>query len=258
MNNYGELRKSVGANQYVLPVGLKHEDGTVSRVVTLKPMTGKTEEILSDNKNRENPMRALIDVIADVVVSIEGEPRVTRDVIRKLDAKDLEFLLVANYITSFDDEYTLISKHTECKEKNEVVINLKDRIDNAKPLADDQEREITLELPRGYVDRDGQVHKSIVLVPPTAFTQEQTYKELKRNTAGAVTKFLLLVTKRLGSLSHINPDVFKEMTKKDRDFITKKLQETYDYGVDLKVDIICSACGEEYQDTIPTTGLLGE
>lgn len=258
MNNYDELRKSVGANQYVLPVGLKHEDGTVSRVVTLKPMTGRTEEILSDNKNKENPMRALIDVIADVVVTIEGVSKVTRDVIRKLDAKDLEFLLVANYITSFDDEYTLISKHPECREKNEVIINLVDRINEAKPLPDDQEREITLELPRGYVDRDGQVHKTIVLLPPTAFTQEQTYKELKKNTAGAISKYLLLITKKLGTLNHINPDVFKEMTKKDRDFITKKVQEMYDYGVDLKVDIMCSACGEEYQDTIPTTGLLGE
>lgn len=258
MSNYEELRKSMGANQYVLPIGLRNEDGTVCRVVTMRPMTGKTEEILTDNKNRENPIRALIDVIADVVVSIEGVPRVTRDVIRQLDAKDLEFLLVANYITSFDDEFSFVSKHADCKGKNEVVVDLKARLDEVKPLEDEQQRELTFDLPRGYTDRDGQLHKTITIVPPTAFVQEQTYKQLKINPASAVSKLLTLVTKTLGTISHPNPDVFKEMTKKDRTFITKQLEELYDYGVDLKVELVCSSCGEEYTDVIPTTGLLGE
>lgn len=256
--SYEDLKRTLSINQFLLPIGLRHEDGTVSRIVTLRPMTGRTEEILADNKNRENPVRALIDVIVDVVVSIEGVPRVNRDVIRQLDAKDLEFLLVANYVTSFGDELEFVSKHDECRGKNEVTVDLRSRIDNVKPLEDDQIRELQFELPRGYVDRDGQVHKAITIVPPTAFTQEQTYKQVRLNSAGAVTKLLMLVTKQLGSLTHLNPEVFKEMTKKDRDFITKKMQDLYDYGVDLKVELVCSSCGEEYTDTIPTTELMGE
>ena len=259
MNNqdFKEIINSLGVDQFLLPVGLRGADGVVHRVVTMKPMTGRTEEILADPKLKENPMRAIIDVLVDVIVSIDGIPKVTRDVLRNLNNKDLEFLLVANYITSFDDEYTFVSKHTSDGAMNEVIVNLKDLISQAVYLDDAESTDLTLELPRGYRDREGNVHKEIVVAVPTAFTQEQVYKQTKVNPASAVTKMLLLCTKRLGTIQHINPDVFKDMTKKDRDFILKNLNQ-FKAGVDLNIPIICTGCGEEYTDSIPAVGLLGE
>lgn len=255
--DFKEMINSLGADQFLLPVGLRDKDGAVHRVVTMRPMTGRTEEILGDPKLKENPMRAIIDVLVDVVVSIDGIPKVTRDVLRQLNNKDLEFLLVANYITSFDDEYTFVSKHQDDGAMNEVLVNLPELIASATYLDDDESTDLTLELPRGYRDREGNVHKEIIVTVPTAFTQEQVYKQTKVNPASAVTKMLLLCTKKLGTLGHLNPDVFKDMTKKDRDFILKKLNG-FKAGVDLTIPIVCTGCGEEYTDSIPAVGLLGE
>lgn len=259
MNNqdFREIRNSLGVDQFLLPVGLRGQDGAVHRVVTMKPMTGRTEEILADPKLKENPMRAIIDVLVDVIVSIDGIPRVTRDVLRQLNNKDLEFLLVANHITSFDDEYTFISKHPVDGAENEVIVNLKDLLDTANYIDDSESTEMTFELPRGYRDREGNLHKEITVVVPTAFIQEQVYKQTKVNPASAITKMLLLCTKKLGTMTMLNPDVFKDMTKKDRDFILRKINE-FDGGVDLNVEVVCSSCGDTYKDAIPAVGLLGE
>lgn len=255
--DFREIVQSLGADQFLLPVGLRDKEGIVHRVVTMKPMTGRTEEILGDPKLKDNPMRAIIDVLVDVIVSIDGIPKVNRELLRGLNNKDLEFLLVANYLTSYDDIYTFVSKHPVDGATNEIDVNLREIINNAVYMSDEEPETMTLTLPRGYRDKEGNVHKEIELRIPTAFIQEQVFKQVKVNPASAVTKLLLLCTKRLGSLTMLNPDVFKDMTKKDRDFITQKLNE-YQAGIDLSVPIVCNECGTEYIDTVPTIALLGE
>lgn len=250
------LKEQLSVNQFLLPIGYKDSEGGIHRVVTLKPMTGRTEERILDPKLRENPIKMIEELLLDVIVSIDGIDKVTRDVVRGLAFKDMEYLLVANYITSFDDVATITSEHSACKGKNEVDINLHDlKVDY---ITGETPRVLKLTLPRGYVDREGKVHRDVEMELPNVFVQQQVMKQARTgNLSSSITKMLLLLVKKVGDITSLSPDLFKDMTKKDRDFLVNSLEQ-FEGGVDLNYEIVCSTCGETYSSQIQLIDLLGE
>jgi hypothetical protein len=253
--NIKTMMEGLGENEFILPVGYKDSDGVVHRTVTLIPMTGETEEAIADPKVRDNGGKIITSLLESVVEKVGTLPRVTKDIIRDLTTIDRDFLLIKNRQVSLGDNISYIDNCPHCRAKNEINVNLA----NIEPkyLEDEEDRELTFDLPIGYRDASGTVHKEITITLPTGRVQERVAQMVRANPAQATTVMLQLITLKLGTLEFINPDVFKKMTKKDRDFISNKLSEL-EVGVKFDTEVICSECGSEFVTAIPLQSLLGE
>ena len=253
--NIKTIMNELGENEFVLPVGLKDKDGVVHRTITLTPMTGETEEAIADPKVRDNGGKIITALLESVTEKIGTLPRVTKDTIRDLTTIDRDFLLIKNRQVSLGDNISYIDNCPHCRAKNEIHVNLA----NIEPkyLENEEDRELTFDLPIGYKDANGTVHKEITITLPTGRVQERVAQMVRANPAQATTAMLQLITLKLGTLEFINPDVFKKMTKKDRDFISSKLSEL-EVGVKFDTEVMCSECGSEFTTSIPLQSLLGE
>lgn len=253
--NIKSIMEQLEVNEFLLPVGYTDGEGVLHRTVKLKPMTGETEEAIADPKVRDNGGKLITELLFSVVEKVGTVKKVNREILRDLTAIDRDFLLIKNAQVSLGDEISYVDVCPHCKAKNEVTVNLEEL--PVTYMDAEEERELTFELPNGYVDRDGKVHKKITVILPTGRVQERVAQVVRANPAQATTLMLQLITKKLGDLDFINPDVFKTMTKKDRDFISKKLAEI-NAGVKFSHEVICSDCGGEFTSSIPLQSLLGE
>lgn len=112
--------------------------------------------------------------------------------------------------------------------------------------------EYTYELPKGYVDKDGTLHREVVLREITGADQEAMLNpQLKNNPARMLTALLARVIVRLGSLdkARIDTSVTAGMLKSDRDFLIMKLKEI-DSGPDLEIDVECPDCATKFKATL--------
>lgn len=253
--NIQAILEQLNEDEFLLPVGYTDDEGVLHRVVKLTPMTGESEEMMADAKVRDNAGKMITELLFSIVESLGTVKKVNREVIRELSTKDRDFLLLKNAQVSLGDEISFVDSCPHCKGKNEITINIGDI--EVKYLDNDEPREFTFDLPRGYKDAQGKVHKSITVKLPNGRVQERIATVLRVNPAQAVSMMLQLITKKLGDLDFINPDVFKKMTKKDRDFISKQLDQV-EVGVSFNIDAVCSSCGAEYATSIPLANLLGE
>lgn len=247
--------QQLGENEFLLPVGYKDSDGNLHRTVTLRPMTGETEEMMADPKIRDNGGKVITALLFSIVEKIGTLPRVTKEIIRDLTTIDRDFLVVKNRQVSFGDTVNYVDICPHCRAKNDISIDLSQIEVNY--LDDPENRELTFELPFGYRDSNGIIHKDITITLPTGRVQEAVASQVRSNPAQATTNMLQMITKRLGTLDFINPMMFKKMTKKDRDFISNKLAEL-NVGVKLDTEVICSICGADFNTSIPLQSLLGE
>ena len=107
----------------------------------------------------------------------------------------------------------------------------------------------TYELPKGYVDKDGTLHREVVLREITGADQEAMLNpQLRNNPAKMLTALLTRVIMKLGSLEkkQIDTSVTAGMFKSDRDFLIMKLKEI-DSGPDMEIDVECPGCGNKFK-----------
>lgn len=253
--NIKTMIEQLNDNEFILPVGYVDSEGIVHRKVTLAPMTGETEEAIADPKVRDNGGKVITELLYSVVESIDGIPRINKDIIRDLTTIDRDFLVVQNRKVSFGEELSFDDLCPHCKGRNTISLNINDL--ETKYLPDDAQREFTFDIPNGVRDKAGELHKTVTIVLPTGRTQEKVMQIIRSNPAQATTAMLQLITVRIGTMEYIYPEIFRKMTKKDRDFISEKLAEV-EAGVDIRVNTVCSECGSEFTTTIPLTSFMGE
>lgn len=254
-DNIKAILEQLNDDEFLLPVGYTDAEGVLHRRVKLTPMTGESEEMMADAKVRDNAGKMITELLFSIVEELGTVKKVNKEVIRELSTKDRDFLLLKNAQVSIGDEISFVDQCPHCKGKNEIVIDIAGI--EVKYLDDGEPREFTFDLPNGYKDRDGKVHKTITVKLPNGRVQERIASVLRVNPAQAVSMMLQLITKKLGTLDFINPEVFKKMTKKDRDFISKQL-DAVEVGVSFNIETVCSNCGAEYTTSIPLANLLGE
>ena len=117
----------------------------------------------------------------------------------------------------------------------------------------------TFELPKGYVDEKGEVHKEVVLREITGADQEAMLNpQLRNNAAKMLSALLARVMVRLGSLekAKINTHVAASMVKTDRDFIIMKLKEI-DSGPEMDIDVECPDCGKKFKAMLDISDFFG-
>ena len=252
--NIQTMVETLEDNEFLLPVGYTDSDGNVHRRGTLRPMTGETEEAIADPKVRDNGGKVITELLYSVVESLGTLPRINKDVIRDLCTIDRDYLLLKNRQVSLGDTTSYDEVCPHCRGRNAITINLADM--PVTYMDEEEPKEITFELYNGILDK-GTIHRTITILLPTGRIQEKVAQIVRSNPAQATTAMLQLITKKIGTLEYLSPEVFKKMTKKDRDLISNKLAEV-NYGTKLSATVVCTECGTDFETSIPLSALLGE
>jgi hypothetical protein len=241
-------------NEFELPIGIEI-NGELHKTVKMTEMTGATEEAIADPKVRSNGGKIITEALFGVTEKIGTLSNVKRDYIRDMTSADRDFMLLMNHKVSVGDEIEYEDECPKCAEKSDVKVN----IDNIPVtyMKKEEPKLLKLELPNGVKDAEGKVYKKITLSLPTGRSQEQIFSALQQNPNQAVTLLLNFITEDIEGLSHWNPDTFRNMTKKDRKFISQELGKI-EVGADLSPKVTCASCGHVYESTIPVRTLLGE
>jgi hypothetical protein len=112
-------------------------------------------------------------------------------------------------------------------------------------------------LPRGFVDKDGVVHKKGIMRLATAKDEIlplQDYR-VQNNRAYLVIILLSRVIEQLGSLKSINPSVIEALFSADLAYLQDFYRRINEEGTSL-VKAKCPECGHNFE--IDTGGDLGE
>jgi hypothetical protein len=128
-------------------------------------------------------------------------------------------------------------------------------------MANDTVRtDYTFDLPKGYLDDKGQVHREVTIREITGADQEAMLNPaLRNNPAKMLTALLARVIVKLGALEgrQIDTAVTAALTKSDRDFLILKLKEI-DSGPEMDIDVECPDCGKKFKAMLDISDFFGK
>lgn len=116
---------------------------------------------------------------------------------------------------------------------------------------------VEFELPRGYVDTTGEVHRRGVMRLATARDEILPLRDPRVRDNDAYLAVLLLsrVVERIGSIEDVTPGLVEGLFAADLDYL-QRLYQQLNRGSET-VAVRCPGCGEEFA-VDPTAGVSGE
>lgn len=241
-------------DEFRLPVGFIDSEGRFINTIKLRPMTGETDEAIASPKVRDNGGKLVTELIYSVTERLGNSEKVNKDQIRQLSSVDRDYILLKNRQVSMGEDFTYVDKCPHCGGSNQVSVNIPSV--PVTYLDKDAPRTVTFELKDGVL-AEGTVHKTITIQIPNGYVQERIAPMARTNPAQATTSMLAMITKDIVGVKYIDANVFRKMTKRDRNLIQKKLEELGNC-LELATTITCASCGAEYKSYFPITSLMGE
>lgn len=115
--------------------------------------------------------------------------------------------------------------------------------------------EVSFELPKGYVDANGEVHKRGVMRLATAADEILPLKDPKvQNNPGYLSIALLArVVKKLGTLEKINTNVIEQLFTADIAYL-QNLYQTVNAIEPTMIEVTCPKCGNKFHTEVPFLG----
>jgi Zn finger protein HypA/HybF involved in hydrogenase expression len=117
--------------------------------------------------------------------------------------------------------------------------------------------EFPFSLPKGYVDKDGNLHKDGIMRLATAkdeIAPLQDYR-VQANRAYLVIILLSRVMMKLGTLRSITPSIVEELFSSDLAYLQEFYRKINEEGT-TSMNVKCPACGHDFQVDMGT-GLGG-
>ena len=124
-------------------------------------------------------------------------------------------------------------------------------------------REFDFELPVGYSDDDGRLHRMATLRKMTGHEEALLAdRKLRRNGGKLVTELLSNCLQQLGDLKPVTHLVVSRLTSADRNYLLLELRKIT-FGQEMEANYVCPICGEttyvlEDLDDLPVHRLNGE
>lgn len=117
--------------------------------------------------------------------------------------------------------------------------------------------EFKFALPKGYVDKDGNVHREGLMRLATARDEIlplQDYR-VQANRAYLVIILLSRVITKLGTLKTVGPNIIENLFSADLAYLQEFYRKVNEEGTSM-VKVACPACGHEHEVDMGTA--LGE
>lgn len=108
--------------------------------------------------------------------------------------------------------------------------------------------EFPFALPRGFVDREGNVHREGVMRLATAYDEIAPMKDprVQANPGYLVVILLARVVTRLGTLGQVNPAVIEGLFAADLAYLQDLYQRINEYG-STRLPVTCPHCAGDFE-----------
>jgi|SRR5579884_1873552 hypothetical protein len=124
------------------------------------------------------------------------------------------------------------------------------------PRSETLQTEFEFVLPRGYVDKDGNVHKRGTMRLATAYDEIAPLRDprVRQNQAYLTIILLARVITKLGSLSDINPGIIEGIFSSDLAYL-QALYRRINENTSTEITVTCPECGHKFEvDTVAGMG----
>lgn len=236
--------------------GYTDADNVLHKTFTLREINGKDEEALNKGEIKKNPSKAVTLLLTRCVTSIgtvtpkSVGAKKWEDIIKSLYVGDQDFMILMLRKISISDEIEVRHECPHCKQKLQSFIS----VDELEIIPFKGEHTINFELPRGYKDKSGVVHKKGTMRLPTGLDREILTPLAKNNEAKANTVMLTRLCKFADGMP-ISDDVMSDLVLKDREYLTKLLADNT-FGLDLSIEITCDSCGETFRGNLNVVNFM--
>lgn len=259
-----DITKKSSQNSYVegevhdLLAGYVDEDGTVHKTYTLREMTGEDEEFINRTDIKSNGAKISTALLTRCVTSIGNITKKSagikkwEQIFKDILVGDRDVMLLQLRKDSIGDEIEVV--HTcpnpECKAKLKTIIN----VDELEITSFDGMREIPFELPKGYTDSKGVLHKTGKMRRPNGLDGEILTPVAKNNMAKAESLLLSRIC-QFDDGAYIDQSTMAKLSVKDRQYLQSVLND-HAFGVDMSVSVMCDRCGEEFKGTLNQSNFI--
>ena len=115
--------------------------------------------------------------------------------------------------------------------------------------------EFEFNLPHGYVDRDGNLHKQGIMRLATAMDEIAPLRDLrvKANQAYLAVMLLARVITKLGSLSDVNTGIIENLLSADFAYLQDFYRRINENGTS-KISTTCPECNHEFEVDLGNQG----
>jgi hypothetical protein len=129
----------------------------------------------------------------------------------------------------------------------------------APPRKDTLRTEFAFELPRGYVDETGTVHRSGVMRLATARDELVPLRDdrVRENAAYLTVVLLARVVTRIGSVTDVHAGVIENLFAADLAFLQDMYRRINSEG-HTRAGVACPECGHTFAVDLAGGGRLGE
>lgn len=245
--------------EHNLLAGYVDKDGVCHKTFTIREMTGADEEFVNRADIKSNGAKISTALLSRCVLSVGtltrksvGSPKEWENIFKEMLTGDRDTILLELRRESIGD--TIEVQHTcpnpECKAKLKTMVS----IDELTINDFDGMREIPFELPKGYRDKKGVIHKKGVMRRPNGLDGELLTPIAKNNIAKAETLLLTRICK-FDDGAYIDDSVMASLSIKDRSYLQKLLNE-HQFGVDMTVDVMCDHCGEYFKGNLNQSNFI--
>lgn len=237
--------------------GYRDEEGVLHTEFEYREMTGADEEAIAKPKVRENSAivtRVFLERCLVRIGTIEKakvKPNEWTSIIQSLAVGDQDFAFMCIRELSLGGDIEVAHKCPHCSTKIESVFATEEL-----PLVPyNGLDEIEFELPKGFRDKEGVVHKYGVLRHATGLDREVLSKLITQNPSLANTLLLTRCIKSLGEIK-ITDETFRQLSLRDRNYLFKVIKENA-FGYDVtNFDIECPNCGKNLSISFNQTDFL--
>ena len=242
-----------------LLIGVKDENGLVHREFEYREMNGHDEEALAKPKVKNNGSVALRTLLERCIVRIGSlekanmKPNAWKELIQGMYINDQDYAFMKIRALSIGETITVshICPNPNCKKKVKTEFG----IDEFDIIPYDGVEEIEFELPKGYVDKEGNKHTQGIIRRPKGLDREILDISARNNFGLANTLLLARCIVSLGDVK-LYDNIVRDFSMKDRDYLLKLLQE-HQCGYDLgEFDVECPECGEQFTVTLNNADFL--
>ena len=241
---------------FQLLAGYVDEHNVCHKEFEITEITGVEEEAISKPEIKQNGgkfVRTLIELCCIRIGTLTRKELGVfkwRELINKLSVADQDMILIKIRENSLGDE--LETQHTCPHCKNSMTTFVKTEELEITPF--NGLREVEFELPKGYKDKDGNIHKKGKLRMPNGLDREILDPIARKNMGQANT---LLLTRCIIELegTPIYDDLVKSLSLKDRKYLFALMDENK-YGVVLTTDVVCPNCGEEFKASLNVVNFI--
>lgn len=237
--------------------GYKDENGVMHTEFEYREMNGTDEEAIAKPKVKSSGSlitRTLLERCIVRIGAIEKssvKPSEWTAIIQSLAIGDQDLALLKIREVSLGEDFEVSHKCPSCKTKINSVFTL----DELPLIPYNGMEEVEFELPRGYKDKDGVVHKFGVMRYATGLDREALDKVVSQNPSIANTLLLARCIKSLGDVP-LTDDLLRNLSMKDRNYLFNLIREIA-FGYDVSdFEIECPSCGRELNISFNQTDFL--